>query len=309
MGNSNITVIIPAYNAAGTIAWALKSIAEQTLQPLKVIVVDDGSTDDTQRVIMVAKREFKLDLRYIYQPNAGVSAARNRGIAAAFGDYLAFLDADDVWFPDKLKKQMEVMAVTNADLVYVGQQVRSKITGEVFLVEPPPFDFDRLRRGNFIIPSTVLVRTTLARSLGGFDRAFNGIEDWDFAIRAYRAGARFVAIPEPLIIYTEAPGSLSFNDRILGQGLALLAKGDLLSDLRGMEKIRYRAEILSTIFYGAAMIARTHGANKREIACLVASLACWPSKKTAKALVVSALRSINLYPLPKVGRMKAPPVR
>jgi glycosyltransferase involved in cell wall biosynthesis len=97
----NISVIIPTWNRAARLANALQSVFAQTLPAAEVIVVDDGSTDDTRRLV----RSRFPDARYIYQSNRGVSRARNTGIQAASGDWIALLDSDDHWLPDKLALQ------------------------------------------------------------------------------------------------------------------------------------------------------------------------------------------------------------
>jgi glycosyltransferase involved in cell wall biosynthesis len=100
-----ISVIIPAYNAASTLAECLESVVRQSVRPFEVILVDDGSTDNTRRV--AAKFEAKLTLRIVSQANSGLGKARNAGMAAATGDAYAFLDADDVWLPSKLEQGMK----------------------------------------------------------------------------------------------------------------------------------------------------------------------------------------------------------
>ena len=97
-----ISVIMPAYKAAATIAAALRSIRDQTVRVHEVIVVDDGSPDDTAELVA---RDFS-EVRLLRQPNAGPAVARNNGAQAATGDWLAFLDADDVWLADKLERQL-----------------------------------------------------------------------------------------------------------------------------------------------------------------------------------------------------------
>src|ERR1051325_2823539 len=99
MSFPTISVVIPVYNGADTIARAIKSVLEQTYSPLECIVVDDGSTDDTGKVVA----SFGARVGYLRQANAGVSAARNAGVSRARGDWLAFLDADDWYYPDRLR--------------------------------------------------------------------------------------------------------------------------------------------------------------------------------------------------------------
>ncbi len=106
MKRANVSVVIPTYNAASWIAETLESVLAQTVQPAEIIVVDDGSTDDTAVVL----DPYQNRIRHICQDNAGVSAARNRAIEAANGEFIAFLDSDDIWHPQKLEYQMDVFA-------------------------------------------------------------------------------------------------------------------------------------------------------------------------------------------------------
>ena len=109
----SISVVIPAYNAGKHIARAIDSVLAQTQPPCEIIVVDDGSTDDTAQVVA----SYRPKVTYIYQDNAGASVARNTGIQAAAGQWIAFLDADDEWLADKLKLQIEHLK-RNPDLVW-----------------------------------------------------------------------------------------------------------------------------------------------------------------------------------------------
>ncbi|MBI5963252.1 MAG: glycosyltransferase family 2 protein [Chloroflexi bacterium] len=119
IANPEVTVIIPAYNRAELIGEALNSIFAQTYQNFEVIIVDDGSTDDTARVLKPLAEAGAI--RYIHQENLGVSAARNRGITEARGEYMAFLDSDDLFEPEKLELQVEYMQThPEAGLVHSG---------------------------------------------------------------------------------------------------------------------------------------------------------------------------------------------
>ncbi|MCB0189909.1 MAG: glycosyltransferase family 2 protein, partial [Caldilineaceae bacterium] len=115
MMNNLLSVIIPVYNGAQYLAESINSVLQQTKTPDSILVVDDGSTDDTAAVVAA----FGSAVHYLHQPNAGAAAARNRGVAASTGEFLAFLDADDLWLPEKLALQMAVMASTPAiDMVF-----------------------------------------------------------------------------------------------------------------------------------------------------------------------------------------------
>lgn len=114
-----VSVIIPSYNRAGSIRAAVESVLKQSYADLELIVVDDGSTDDTEAVLKGIDDDR---LRYIYQENAGACVARNTGIAAARGEYIAFHDSDDIWHPTKLEKQMAAFETYGADLVFCKMQ-------------------------------------------------------------------------------------------------------------------------------------------------------------------------------------------
>lgn len=110
-----VSVIIPSYNRATTIKKAVDSVLNQTMRDLEVIVVDDGSDDNTSVVI---ESIHDTRVRYVKQENLGACVARNTGIAEAKGEYIAFHDSDDIWHPDKLEKQMKVIEIQNADIVF-----------------------------------------------------------------------------------------------------------------------------------------------------------------------------------------------
>src|SRR5579871_1893267 len=103
MSDLSTSVIIPVYNAEAFLAQAVESVRRQTVKPLEIIVVDDGSTDNSAQVAA------RLDVHYIYQPNRGPAAARNRALTAARGQFIAFLDADDLWPDNKLAMQTEIL--------------------------------------------------------------------------------------------------------------------------------------------------------------------------------------------------------
>ncbi|HMQ53549.1 MAG TPA: glycosyltransferase family A protein [Anaerolineae bacterium] len=114
---TSITVIIPVYNAALYLAEAMTSVLTQTHPPDEVLVIDDGSTDDSAAIA----RRFEARVQLVQQPNQGAAASRNRGVALAQGQVLAFLDADDVWLPDKLARQLAALTTTPAPDIILGQ--------------------------------------------------------------------------------------------------------------------------------------------------------------------------------------------
>lgn len=198
---TRVSAIIPVYNGAATVADAIRSALAQSLADLEIIVVDDGSTDATPAVL----DQFGDRIRAIRQPNAGSSAARNRGAAAAAGEYLAFLDADDIWAPAMAERCAAaldahpecVMAFANLALVDSdGRDLGAPLIGPGF-DHAPALD-EMLARLWPIMPSAMMVRRSSYEAAGGFDARFRfGFEDVEFTLRLRELGA-FWFIPEPL---------------------------------------------------------------------------------------------------------------
>lgn len=191
----SVSVVIPTYNYAQYLGEAIDSALAQTLPPLEVIVVDDGSTDDTPQVLAA----YGDRIRVLRQMNAGVAIARNSGIGAARGEYVAFLDADDVWLPRKLELQM---ARFDGDVGLVHCGVEFGTTIQLPRVEGDVADALLLLEPDIIHGpgSTVVVRKRVAEEIGGFDPSLPASEDWDFI---YRVATRYrvAHVAEPLVRY------------------------------------------------------------------------------------------------------------
>jgi len=124
--NELVSVIIPAYNRADSVG-AIQSVIDQKYRPLEVIVIDDGSTDDTRKVVCPFLQENdELSISYYYQSNGGVSAARNTGINKSKGKYISFLDSDDILLPNKIDHQVDILTKNNADICYGRVRYQSK---------------------------------------------------------------------------------------------------------------------------------------------------------------------------------------
>jgi glycosyltransferase involved in cell wall biosynthesis len=192
-GNPKVTVVIPTYNCSRYITSALESVLGQSYRPIEVIVVDDGSSDDTRNI--VAKfHEVKL----IRQENGGPSKARNTGITNSQGEYIGFLDGDDLWAPGKLANQMDTFAsVPQAALLFGDMRrfsddgwteptmfQRYALTsaffgGDSIVVDAVP----KLLRMNFLPTGTVLARKRCLLEVGLFDEQLTLCEDWDLWLR------------------------------------------------------------------------------------------------------------------------------
>lgn len=194
-----ISVVIPAYNSARTIGKTLESVQQQTVPAAEIIVVDDGSQDETAAVV----RSGFPQVRLVSQPNAGPAAARNHGVRLASGNWIAFLDADDTWLPEKLERQIPFIA-DDVSLIHahtVGDAGKNQ----------QELNFDELWIHNYIGTSTVLVNKAVYDSVGGFneDRALIGVEDYHLWMRIAATGRRIVTVHEALTLYTPAEGNLS----------------------------------------------------------------------------------------------------
>lgn len=192
-----IDVVIPAYNAARYIEETLSSVASQVDALYKIIVVNDGSTDRTQELVsqFAAKHPY-LSIQIIEQANAGLSAARNAGIQASTAPYIAFLDADDLWLPEKLNKQLAVFNKIKNDklgLVYCAYGAISEDSARLpsVAVISPSLRGDasrKLLQGNFISGSgsAALIKRTVFDAVGLFDEKLQAGEDWDMWLRISR---------------------------------------------------------------------------------------------------------------------------
>jgi glycosyltransferase involved in cell wall biosynthesis len=197
-----ISVIIPAYNSADYIGNAIESALAQTCPPLEILVVDDGSTDDTAQVVA----SYPSPVRLLRQANGGPASARNHGAREAHGDWLALLDADDTWLPHKLEQQMPAAMQPAVGLI-------ANYPAQAFpgLHEPVTVTFEMLWQRNRLMNSTVLIRRAVFEQLGGFDEDRNLIcvEDYNLWLRVAAADWQILAFPEGQYRYTPAPGNLS----------------------------------------------------------------------------------------------------
>lgn len=230
-----VSAVIPAYNAADTIERALDSVYAQTYPNItEVIVVDDGSTDATAQIV---RRDFP-DVKLIQQENAGVSAARNRGIEAAQGEYIAFLDADDEWLPRKVERQTSVLeSDPTIDycgcLLELGTPKRGRLRpyperpSHIISLQFLPF----LRKKKEYPPITCspIARAQSIRAVGGFDETLVAFVDYDLWLRVLAQGHSLVVLQEYLEIWYLYKESVSHGRRGLAKhdcALRILDKWD-----------------------------------------------------------------------------------
>jgi len=200
-----VSVIVPCFNAQRFIVETLDSIFHQTYTNIEVIVIDDGSIDATIELISRYKCTSKAKLHLYMQGHCGPSAARNKGIWSAEGDFIAFLDADDYWMPRKLEMQLPLMTQSK-DCVFSHspEQVVDEKGQQVGLSQRklavPDSYLESLLVVNCVSTSTVVARTTAVKSVGGFDSSFRTCEDWDLWIRLAQLGS-IAYLDEPMTAY------------------------------------------------------------------------------------------------------------
>ncbi|MGD9496666.1 MAG: glycosyltransferase family 2 protein [Armatimonadota bacterium] len=208
MSTTDLTIVVPAYNAAATIRRALDSLRAQTWQDFEIVVVDDGSADNTAHIVTTEYPE----VRCIRQDNAGPCVARNRGAHEARGEFLAFLDADDEWAPEKAQRQMEVFAQrpdvavcgTNGIIIHGRRVYPFNNPHRPRLVEPNLKD---LLWGVHPVLASLMLRRELFVAVGGYDPGVKRWEDQDLFYRLAGLGHKVVELNEPLYIIHRTQGS------------------------------------------------------------------------------------------------------
>ena len=275
--SADVSVVIPAWQAAATIGRALASIGTQTATPGEVIVVDDGSTDGTAAAAQAAVGLLGgIPLCVLTQTNAGAGAARNRGIEAAQGRLLAFLDADDEWLPGKLECSIERLNATDAVLVAHdgwivdsdGTTARNE-TARRFMESADPFV--GLYRKGFIDTCSVVACRDAVIAAGGFDETLPNAQDFELWLAMLKAPhTRFEVFAEPLVRYHRQAGSImSHTGRRLGCCLIIARRyaPDLAGRPGGMlAPLWYR---VVAIHYEALQAHRTAGRRADAIGAVL----------------------------------------
>jgi glycosyltransferase involved in cell wall biosynthesis len=196
-----VSVVIPAYNQGHYLGRAIQSVLDQTYTHFEILVIDDGSTDDTA---VIAKSFPDPRVRYIYQENRGLSGARNTGVRSAIGEYISYLDADDLFLPTKLERLVHELQ-TNPSLGFVAGQAipideNDQPTGKLYAI-PIPIDPARLLLGNPLHVGSVMVDRKWQDAAGPFDESLRSYEDWDMWIRLARLGCKMGWVDEPVSLY------------------------------------------------------------------------------------------------------------
>ncbi len=291
------SAVVAAYQAADFIADAIESLLAQTLQPLETIVCDDGSTDD----LAAALDPYKDRITLLKKENGGEASAKNMAAHAASGDFLAILDADDVYLPERLEALAELsinrpdldILTTDCHVVVDGRYVRNCYHDD--------FPVDDQRRailaGNFVGPGHMAVRRKPFLANGGFDESFRRATDWDCWIRMIYAGSRVGLVSRPLAEYrVRETGLASDRIRLVEARVAVLEKTtrrtDLSTDERALldETLAAQRRLLVLHRTRAALVAESPEA--RRLAIAIALDAGFPWRARANAVMAAGLPSL-----------------
>lgn len=226
-----VSIIIPSYNKARYVAEAIQSALVQTYRSFEIIVVDDGSTDHTREVVA----RFGNQITYIWQENQGLAGARNTGLQASRGELIGLLDADDQWHPGFLETMVSLASACLRAAVYYcraqGMDVDGLDLPQVLGGPPrqPETMYRAMLRGNFLIPSTILMRRSVAMSAGRFDQTLRSCEDWDLWLRILPKHL-FIGTWERLVRYRLHDDSLSSNSTGMKQAAQAVVEKHFGSD-------------------------------------------------------------------------------
>ncbi len=228
-----VSVVIPAYNSGCFLAETIQSILGQTYVPLEIIIVNDGSTDNT--AIVLAKFRLHENLRVIHHStNRGQAAARNNGIRAARGDYIAFCDADDIWLPEKVEKQMNVFwRNEKAEIVYCDiykfdqHHIFPKTLWQEKNITPVRGGSELLTNifyRNFIPGAMTVVKKDIFHKAGFYDESLRVCEEYDLWLRMIAANIQIDFCLEPLAKYRQHPNQISRNVAAMEKGAAYVLR-------------------------------------------------------------------------------------
>ena len=279
-----ISVVIPTYNSRAFVGRAIQSALEQTVPPLEVVVVDDGSKDGTGELIA---REFGNRVIYHYQENRGVSAARNAGIRLCSGDWIAFLDADDTWVPEKLELQVQEL-IANADAGMMACELFSwsPDTGECIPSRLPASLSSKdirnhLKLRTLFVPGVMMVRRDIFEHVGTFDEELASGEDREFVARIAAAHYKIAVVRSALLRKTKVTSGVSWDpERIIRYGLIVNRRVSVLlrdHSLLGWWKDRMRLQSAdASVWRSAAYIYMERQETLLAARHIGRSLRQWP---------------------------------
>lgn len=252
--NPSVSVIIPAYNRANVIERAVQSVLNQTYQDYEIIIVDDASTDDTLEKLKKFKDKRIVKIRN--KKNRGPAGSRNVGIREARGEYIAFLDSDDEWLPQKIEKQAQALEMASSDVgvVYTGTW---RIVGDKkFFI---PSSKITHKEGNvyrsylfgkyLVYTSAAVIKRACFYKIGIFDESFPAVAEWDLWIRISKY-YEFKYIPEPLVTSYFTPGSMATHYPINFKATRMILEKHFTEIKKSRKALLYFYYKLARIYMG-----------------------------------------------------------
>jgi glycosyltransferase involved in cell wall biosynthesis len=251
-----VSVVIPAYNAERYLADTIESVLAQTFRSFEIIIVDDGSTDNTKAIA----ESFRADgVSVVTQANAGTAAARNRALSVARGRFISLLDSDDLWEPDCLQTMVEFLeqhpqvSIAFCDSRYFGE---TKFAGRTYQeLYPPnaPLTFARVAGLVSHVCLDAMLRREVFDDIGGFDDKLRAVEDFDLWVRALHAGYRIEPVPRVLVHYRRHAASVSAGAALMyssavqvlekWRAAACLDREDREAVERGYREMRFQLDV------------------------------------------------------------------
>jgi glycosyltransferase involved in cell wall biosynthesis len=282
-----ISVVVPTFNLSGFIEATLRSVLAQTSPPDEVLVVDDGSTDGTLAIVRKIADESGGLVRVIARPHQGPGATRNAGVAAARGTWVAFLDGDDLWLPEKLARVRQAIDADQAATIFTHPCIEVSLAGgEVRVPLPDWYDAGKalvgqLYQGDFFWTSCVVARRTDILEVGGFDETLWSAQDYDLWLKLARKG-RLHVIPDFMGRYIVRAGSVSSNPILRCRALIRIAHRHApflvpVLGAFGARKMRVRAVLLAYHF----VLTNLRATRPRDLSQL---MLCMPAE-VARAVV------------------------
>ena len=278
----SISVVIPAYNASRFIAATLESVLSQSLPADEILVVDDGSTDDTAAIA----ENFGPPVRVFRRPNSRQGASRNFGAQQAAGEWIAFIDADDLWEPNKLERQMEELSKhPDADICYTARVRFTQEEDAIRIIPTPSYDIpfapaQKIREGLFrcvtFLPSSAVIRRSAFLAAGGFNDQRTS-EDWDLWLRLLHRGTKFASCSEPLLLYRLHGNNVTVtsNKLTIYQENMSVYRAHVVPHLTGPRRWIAPARYFSPLNADIAYLLREKG-DPRCLSVMTASILQWP---------------------------------
>jgi glycosyltransferase involved in cell wall biosynthesis len=287
-----VSVVIPTYNRCHLVTDALDSVAQQSWRPLEIMVVDDGSDDNTVEIVDAWAKVLRpgVSTRLIRQSRQGANAARNRGVDESAGVFVAFLDSDDIWHPDKIRRQMAILAERpDFGAVYCGVREVDLTTGkseEERRAYPDGELLDQLLVRDVTAPtSTCVVRRSVFEAAGGFDGSLPARQDWDLWIRISQH-SKIGVVPDLLVDLRNHAGPRTASDptrelrahrQILCKYRQLRRERSFLMELRALASFHRRAGRVNMYYLRRPFRALAHYS---------VSVAVWPFSPDSYAAII-----------------------